>query len=208
MREKHSKNTLLHKQIRRALQSGHYVPGQRIDPRIVAAEYSTSLTPVRFALYRLVGEGMIDDHARHGFQVPLPTEMGMRDLYDWMERLLAMSVELGGARSRARQPVSALPEDDDLSNQTWKLFDAIARASGHWLLHQAVRRTNDRLAAIRRAKQELIEQAAEELAELTQLWQAHDTARLNSALHAYHERRKALVPSIVELLTERSNQLH
>lgn len=202
----HSKSSYLYGQVRRALQSGRYIPGQRIDPRTVAAEYSTSLTPVRFALYRLVGEGMIDDHARHGFQVPLPTEMGMRDLYGWMEQLLVMSNELGGARSPARRPVADLA-DDDLPKQTWKLFDAIARDPGRWSLHRAARWANDRLAPIRRAKQGLIEQATEELAELTRLWQAHDTARLNSALHTYHERRKALVPCIVELLTERSNQL-
>lgn len=209
MHETHSKHTFLYGQVRRALQSGSYLPGQRIDPAMLAKEFGTSLTPVRFALHRLTGEGMIDDHARLGFQVPLPTEMGMRDLYDWMERLLVLSSELGSTRSPARQPVPVpVPADDDLPKQTWKLFDTIARGPGRWSLHQTVRRANDRLAPIRRAKQGLIEQASEELAELARLWQAHDTARLNSALHAYHERRKALVPCIVELLAERSNQLH
>lgn len=203
----HPKNVFLYGQVRRALQSGRYIPGQRIDPREVAAEYGTSPTPVRFALYRLVGEGMIDDHARHGFQVPLPTEMGMHDLYDWMERLLVISGELGAARSRARQP-APVPADGDLPKQTWKLFDTIGRSSGGWALYRSVRCANDRLAPIRRAEQGLIEQAAEELAELTRLWQAHDTARLNSALHAYHERRKQLVPCIVALMNERSSQLH
>lgn len=202
-----SKSALLYGQIRRALQSGRYLPGQRIDPAMLAEEFGTSLTPVRFALHRLTGEGMIVDHARHGFQVPLPTEMGMRDLYDWMERLLILASELGSARSQAKAPMPA-PADDDLPKQTWKLFDAIAHGPGRWSLHRAIRRANDRLAPIRRAKQGLIEQAAEELAELTRFWQAQDTAGLNSALHAYHERRKALVPCIVELLTERRSQLH
>ncbi|WDS34744.1 GntR family transcriptional regulator [Pseudoxanthomonas sp.] len=202
----HSKSTFLHGQVRRGLQSGRYAPGQRIDPATLAAEFNTSLTPVRFALYRLVGEGMIHDHARHGFQVPLPTEMGMRDLYDWMERLLVMASELGNPRSPARQSPPPSTEDD-LPKQTWKLFNAIARDTGRWSLHRAVKRANDRLAPIRRAKQDLIDHAAEELAELTRLWQAHDTTRLNAALHAYHERRKQLVPCIVALLTERSKQL-
>ncbi len=126
---------------------------------------------------------MIDDHARQGCQVPLPSEMGMRDLYDWMEQLPVVSSELGSPRSPTRQPVPA-PADDDLPKQTWKLFDTIGRSSGGWALYQSVRHANDRLAPIRRGKQGFIEQAAEELAELTRLWQAHDTGGLNRALHA------------------------
>lgn len=202
------KSAFLYGQVRRALQSGRYTPGQRIDPGMLAMEFSTSLTPVRFALYRLVGEGMIVDHSRNGFHVPLPTEVGMRELYDWMEWLLVTSNEIDGVKSLHRQTSAPSPTDDDLPKKTWKLFDAIARGTGHWSLHQAVRQTNDRLAPIRRAKQELIDHAAEELAELQQLWQAQDTARLSSALRAYHQRRKQLVPCIVALMNERSSQLH
>lgn len=67
------------------------MPGQRIDPATLAEEFRTSPTPALFALYRLVGEGLIVDQARSGFYVPLPTEAALRDLYDWMERLLVMA---------------------------------------------------------------------------------------------------------------------
>lgn len=78
----HSKSAFLYGQVRRALQAGRYVPGQRIDPATLAAEFNTSPTPVRFALYRLVGEGLIADHARSGLHVPLLTEVALHDLYD------------------------------------------------------------------------------------------------------------------------------
>src|SRR3546814_13671093 len=106
-----SKSAFLYKQIRRALRSGRYVPGERLDPATIAEEFHTSATPVRFALYRLVGEGLIADHARSGLYVPLFTEVALRDLYDWMRRLLlldrksvvlgkrwSLRVELGGGR--------------------------------------------------------------------------------------------------------------
>src|SRR3546814_9575392 len=48
-----SKSAFLYKQIRRALRSGRYVPGERLDPATIAEEFHTSATPVRFALYRL-----------------------------------------------------------------------------------------------------------------------------------------------------------
>ena len=55
----HSKSVFVYGQVRCALRSGRYAPGQRIDPAGLATEFKTSPTPVRFALYRLVGEGLV-----------------------------------------------------------------------------------------------------------------------------------------------------
>ncbi|WP_454832888.1 GntR family transcriptional regulator [Pseudoxanthomonas wuyuanensis] len=205
----HSKSAFLYGQIRRALQSGRYAPGQRIDPATLAAEFNTSPTPVRFALYRLVGEGQVADHARAGLHVPLLNEIAMRDLYDWMQRLLLMACDIGIApiaRKPAKLELSSA--DDDLAKLTWQLFDAIARATAHRSLHHAVKQANDRLAPIRRAKQGLLEHPFEELSELNRRWQKRDMLALKSALRNYHEHRKQLVPCIVELLGDRSDHHH
>lgn len=209
MNATHSKSAFVYGQVRRALQSGRYVPGQRIDPATLAAEFDTSPTPVRFALYRLVGEGMVADHARDGLHVPLLTEVAMRDLYDWMERLLLMACDIGVAPTfRKTGKLDLASADDDLVKRTWQLFDAIAHATAHWSLHHAVKQANDRLAPIRRAKQGLIEHAYEELSQLNRHWQTRDILALKSALRDYHERRKQLVPSIVASLSDRIDYLH
>lgn len=205
----HSKSAFVYGQVRRALQSGRYAPGQRIDPATLAAEFNISPTPVRFALYRLVGEGMVADHARDGLHVPLLTEVAMRDLYDWMERLLLMACDIGVAPTfRKTGKLELASADDDLVKRTWQLFDAIAHATAHWSLHHAVKQANDRLAPIRRAKQGLIEHAYEELSQLNRHWQTRDIPALKSALRDYHERRKQLVPSIVASLSDRIDYLH
>jgi len=205
----HSKSEFVYGQVRRALRSGRYAPGQRIDPARIATELNTSPTPVRFALYRLVGEALVVDHARGGLHVPLLTEVAMRDLYDWMERLLLMACDIG-VSPRASQIVTLelASADDDLVKATWQLFDGIARATSHWSLHHAVQQTNDRLAPIRQAKLGLIDHAYEELSALNQHWQARDMPALKSALRDYHERRKQLVPCIVAMLSEGSDYLH
>jgi DNA-binding GntR family transcriptional regulator len=205
----HSKSEFVYGQVRHALRSGRYVPGQRIDPTRLAAEFNTSPTPVRFALYRLVGESLVVDHARGGLHVPLLTEVAMRDLYDWMERLLLMACDIGAAPA-ARKPaqLELASADDDLVKLTWQLFDAIARSTVHKPLHNAVKQANDRLAPIRRATQGLLEDGFEELSELNRHWQARDMPALKSALRNYHERRKQLVPCIVSLLNDRSDYLH
>jgi DNA-binding FadR family transcriptional regulator len=209
MNATHSKSVFVYGKVKRALQSGRYAPGQRIDPARVAAEFNTSPTPVRFALYRLVGEGLIADHTRSGLHVPLLTEVAMRDLYDWMERLLLMACDIGVAPSfRTAGRLGLAPADDDLVKLTWQLFDMIARATAHLSLHHAVKQANDRLAPIRRASQGLLEHTREEFSQLNRYWQTRDIAALKSALRDYHGRRKELVPRIVALLNDGSDYLH
>jgi DNA-binding GntR family transcriptional regulator len=197
-----SKSALLHRQIRRALQCGRFLPGERIDPAAIAEEFRTSPTPVRFALYRLVGERLLSDCARTGLYVPLPTEVGLRDLYDWMERLLLMACDIV-APDRHRSRVRLLCRDDsDVVKSTWLLFDEIAKATGHRSLHQAVRQANDRIAPVRRAKAHLLGDLDTELATLTLQWERGDMAALADALREYHRRRHGRVPEIVAALAE------
>ena len=176
------------------------------DPATLAAEFKTSPTPVRFALYRLVGEALVVDHARDGLHVPLLNEVALRDLYDWMERLLLMACDIGAApAARKTDQLELASDDDDPVKLTWQLFDAIARATAHKSLHHAVKQANDRLAPIRRAEQGLLKHSFEELSELNRRWQARDMPALKSALRDYHERRKRLVPRIVALLSDHSD---
>ena len=202
----HSKSAFMYDQVKQGLQSGQYVPGQRIDPATLAVQFRTSQTPVRFALYRLMGEGLLDDHARDGLHVPLPTEMALRDTYDWMQRLLTMACDIG-FESSAPGPVSmdAPKPKDDLVTSTQRLFDSIASASGQLVLHRSVQLTNGRLAPIRHAKMGLVEHAYDEIADLYHLWKKQDIPALRSALNNYHERRKRLVPRIVASLNRKES---
>ncbi|SEJ00709.1 GntR family transcriptional regulator [Frateuria terrea] len=205
----HSKSAFVYGQVRRALRSGRYAPGQRIDPARLATEFDTSPTPVRFALYRLVGEGLVADHARSGLHVPLHTELGLRDLYDWMERLLLMACDIGVAPAfRKTEKLALGADDDDLAKLTWQLFDVIARATEHRSLHHAVQRANDQLAPVRRAAKGVLDRTHEELSQLDRYWQAREIPALKSALRDYHERRKHVVPRIVALLSEHGDYLH
>jgi DNA-binding transcriptional MocR family regulator len=203
METAHLKRAMVYEHVRRGLQSGRYLPGQRINPATLALELKVSDTPVRGALFQLVGGGLIIDNPRIGLQVPLLSEIAMRDLYDWMERLLLMACEIGICPSARKHAVPALPEHDvDIPKSTWKLFDAIAYATCHGALHQDVKRTNDQLAPIRRGKSGLIENPMEELHELYALWQQQELPALSVSIRAYHARRKRLVPHIVATLQE------
>ncbi|NII09496.1 GntR family transcriptional regulator [Oleiagrimonas sp. C23AA] len=208
MNTSYSKSALVYRQVKCHLRSGHYAPGQRIDPAMLATQFRTSPTPVRFALYRLVGEGLVADHARGGLQVPLLNEVALRDLYDWMERLLLMACDRNLASAEHRHGTSDATLNGDMAKRTWQLFDAMARATMHDSLQRAICHANDRLAPVRRAKQSLVKQTQDELSQLMTCWQKSDIPALKSALRDYHEHRKKLVPCIVSLLSERAEDLH
>ncbi|PPU86301.1 transcriptional regulator [Xanthomonas hortorum pv. hederae] len=200
-----SKSALLYDEVRQALQSGRYIPGERIDPTTLAREFHISPTPVRIALSRLVGEGMIEDHAREGLHVPLATEATLRDHYDWMQRLLLMACDIGFEQAEQTPEQSGPPIADpesDIVTPTRRLFEAIALGTGHVSLHRAVRQTNDKLGPIRMAKRGLFKNAVEELAGIHQAWIKRDVSALRSAVVDYHERRVRLVPGIIGIVNK------
>lgn len=203
-----SKSAFLYQELRRALRSGRYVPGQRIDPAALADEFGASATPVRFALYRLVGEGLVADHGRNGLHVPLPNEVVLRDHYDWLHRLLLMACAIHFAAPDVSLLPLELPAADDLALATWLLFDAIARAANHRSLHRAVEQVNDKLAPVRRIGLKLVGDAIDELSALLRHWQQQDRQALEAAIDAYHARRAALVPSIVAALEDGRDLRH
>jgi DNA-binding GntR family transcriptional regulator len=205
----HTKSVQLQSRVRLALRSGRYLPGDRIDPATLAAEFNTSLMPARLALERLVGEGLLEHHVRGGVYLPLPTEVELRHAYDWMQRLLLMACDLGTARipKGVREP-DAAPGDEDPVEITWQLFDAIGRATANAFVHHDIRRMNGWLAPIRRAKRDLIEDAFDEITQLDRHWRQRDILGLKAALRHYYERRRQLVPCIVVTLQQREDRLH
>lgn len=140
MEPKNSKSERLYEEIKRAILTGRYTPGARIDPSTLANEFKISPTPVRFALYRLVGEGVIEDHAREGFHVPRVTELSLRELYKWMEHLLLLACETQPDRlSNPSLSMDTLTSEGDIVSQTAYLFEIIALSTENSCLYRAVK---------------------------------------------------------------------
>lgn len=201
-----SKSTRLYGQMRRALQCGRFVPGQRLEPAALADEFDASLTPVRAALHRLHGEGLVIDKGRDGFYMPMPTEATLRGHYEFMELLLLAACDKGASPNGRRHAAPAPGEP--VAQATWQLFDTIGRRTPLKDLQHTMQLANDRLAPIRTAKQPLVRGGHAELAELVSAWERADLAALKSALRAYHAQRRQMVPAIVELLNDVRDALH
>jgi DNA-binding GntR family transcriptional regulator len=126
--ESNSVAMLAYDQIRALILSGGMAPGTRLSQLDLADRLGISRTPVREALRRLAGEGLVDALPQRGFRV---ADLGLEAVMRRLEvRLL---LEPGVARLAAERARS-----DDIS----ALQDAIARendATGSEAIHDASR---------------------------------------------------------------------
>ncbi len=117
---------LAYAQIRSVILDGDMAPGIRLSQQELAERLQISRTPVREALRRLTGEGLVDDLPQRGFRV---ADLGLEAV---MRRLEVRTVlEPGIARLAAKRAtdddidamVVAIAQEDDASAM-WEAHDA------------------------------------------------------------------------------------
>lgn len=185
--------------LRLAILEGQYGLGERIDLRQLADHYRTSVTPVRDAVHRLLGEQLVESHARGGYQVPLFTRERLIELYNWNAILAqtACTAHLSSPRMAAPIP-EATDHNASLLNSrlATSLFLAISDALGSQFHRASVSRVNELLHAARRIEASLFTDAVEETRLLCRLWTAKSNIFPRS-LQRYHARRISASSSII-----------
>lgn len=182
------------------LMSGRFGPGEHLEPVAIGHDLNASITPVRDALHRLVGERMVEAPRHNGFTVPSPTEAELRDLYAWNSELLSLA--LRGLPSRPRRPgqersAQPLSAADLQSWSTADLFRIFVRRQGNPELEAAVENLSDRLAPLRLAERQVFADFDDELLRLKSLVANADANLLRRELLAYHRRRQKCVPELL-----------
>lgn len=137
---------LAYRTMKAALMDARVRPGEQIKIAEFANELRLSVTPVREALYRLVGEELVEDRRRLGYFVPYLHGRALAELYGLQHLYLAAAADEAA-------PVAA----DDVAT----FFAQILRASGNRSLMEAAQRLADRLRPYAAAEQRLIDTTAE-----------------------------------------------
>jgi DNA-binding transcriptional MocR family regulator len=180
------------------IMEGERPPGERLDPAKLAHELNASATPVRDALHQLLGERMVQAWPGQGFQVPLPGETALRDLYGWNGDLVALLLR---SWMPARVPPSPLLDHgEDSAHQAAALFDTIAATLGSPEHRRALRQASERLHRARKAEAGIFGDLAREHGDLAGAWAAGSAAALRSATARYHRRRQGAVAQIAARL--------
>ncbi|WP_440467750.1 GntR family transcriptional regulator [Pseudomonas sp. YH-1] len=83
----------LYQNLRQALLSGRFQPGERLKIRDLADEWGTSPMPVRAALQRLVAEGALEGEPQRSLRVPVMTRERYLQILQVRQSLEGLAVE-------------------------------------------------------------------------------------------------------------------
>lgn len=179
--------------IRQRLKIGAWPMGFRLEAGRLAEDLGVSITPVRDALNRLVGEKLVDLVPGIGFHVPHLTERGLRELLDLNLLLLLGAVRIG-AVPNGSVAIEAMAHDH--AARTEALFARIASLSRNTELLDAVLSLGARLHAVRLHEIVVLQSATDDLALIEAAGLARGD-RLSSALKNYHQVRMGVADRLI-----------
>lgn len=182
----------IYRALKAELSSGRLAPGRHLEAPALARRHGVSITPVREALYRLVGEDRIRLQEGGGFSVPLPGQVTIAALYDCNLRLLLACLRPRGPMDGKEERQAGTVSGEGLSYRarTERLFARIADEARNPELAALIARLSDRLAVLRLAEPEVLPRVHEELAMLETLAGAGEQTAVRIALRRYHRRRQ------------------
>ena len=180
--------------LRHELRSGAHPTGARLTASGIAERLSLSQTPVREALSRLAGEGLLQDRRGQGFFVPRLSELDLAVLFRLQQALLLVTCEQDGAPVPAPEldgrivAETAPPALRDLPVATERIFRALAaRTSPPLARHLA--RLHDQLAAVRQAEPQVLDGLTEEFQALAATIARGQRQPIRDGLARFFERR-------------------
>ena len=179
--------------LKRELLGGRFSPARPLNVHALADEVGTSITPVRDALQRLVGERLVDIQPGGGFILPPLTEMRLNDLYLWHAQLVRAAIRPQSPNGTLNDlfPVIEKLDPHDavaIATMTGELFERIGERALNIEHRQAIRSAGERLHAVR-VHEIGIKDRPSELRSLCRDAVPGAEHRLRATISTYHQRR-------------------
>lgn len=190
------------------IMDGHYAPSSPLNVHQIAVEIGVSISPVRDAMERLVGERLLAARGGGGFQMPAVTEVGLRDLYLWHSHLARGAVRTGANITLCYELLQKREEDRldgnwEIVSATTAFFGALAALVGNEEYRVALQTAGERLHAARLREDRFIRDRDKELRRLLALTLPGSESMLREALGNYHRRRIRHLGALREALYHR-----
>lgn len=185
--------------LRDRLRDGRFAPGGRIRAVALAEELRLSPTPVREALARLAGEGLVEDRRGDGYFAWFPSALEVADLYRLSLAHLELALDPRRAARGAPGDLAPRPEGDPVA-AVERLFAGWVREAGGRSLAASYRSIAVKLGPVRRKEPLLFADLGEEAARLASVERGTDSAGRRRGLLAFHARRVAAAEQLARLL--------
>jgi DNA-binding GntR family transcriptional regulator len=191
-------------ELRRRLCEGAYPPGARLAAAEVAGELGLSATPVREALARLAGEGLLDERRGEGAFVPGYSGPDVADLYRLGLAHLEAALRIPGGGAPRLQATAMRPEDAAaaVTAADRLLAEWIAGAAGRRLT-QSFLRLQRQLGPVRRLEPRCFSDLLEEWLDLAGAGEPRERLALGRAFYRRRVRAAARLADLSARATDR-----
>lgn len=171
---------------------GRFGAGMPLVVTTLARELGLSPTPVREALARLAGEGVIDHWPGRGYFAPGLAATDILELYDYHQRLVLWAIDVPVADAGQTMDDAGSSVVDRLE----RVFAGAAGRSGNRVLIRAMRLASARLRPVRVVEATVAPVTFDEVGRLEDLAGNEDGTGFREAVIRYHEGRMEAVASI------------
>lgn len=187
--------------LRQRVRAGAFVQGEALTIIDLARELDLSATPVREALSRLAGEGLIEDRRGRGYFGWRVDALDLVELYDLsalhvgaaLSSLIASQPTPPGAMAQAFEELRSASGVDEVAARGAELvFGALVQAGGGRALVACHATLADRLEPARRVDVQVLDGVVEELAAMAAAFNDGAWVRLAEMVETYHARRRAV----------------
>lgn len=192
--------------LRDRLRRGALRPGTRIVAKDVSEDLGLSPTPVREAMARLAGEGLLVERRGDGFFVRVPTGSYVAELY---RMSLAMLLEAQQGERRPRPDLSLVLGEEaqrDPVRAVERLFLAWAGESDGAAFGEFYGLVLNQLGPVRRIEARLLTDLLPEAQALVGLAEAPEDHLRRDALTQFHARRIPIAPALAQLLASAGDE--
>jgi DNA-binding transcriptional MocR family regulator len=186
--------------LRSRVREGAWVEGEPLTVADIASECGVSATPVREALARLAGEGLVEDWRGRGYHARRIDVVDLADLYGGQYTLAKVGLA-AAQRGVTHAAWEFHPSTNDFLLRpvaTWEaLFEGLARRANNKFLMTEQRRLADLLAPARHVEPSVLAEAAEDFEPLVGAIERLDWCELDAQLGPVIRRRKAALGDLV-----------
>ena len=190
--------------LRQRLANGDFAEGEPLIIIDLARELDLSPTPVREALQRLVGEGLVEERRGRGYFNWRIDVADLAELYDLSSLLIGASIAAVAARGRPDHGdlFAGLEAEPDVGPEavvraSERLFARLVRAAGNRAMTSFYISVASRLGPARRAEHHILSGGGAEMAALMGYAHAGAWRDLATSTIAFHDRRREQASAIV-----------
>lgn len=186
--------------LRERLHSGDLAAGAPVIVQDEAERLRLSTTPIREALARLSGEGLVERAPSGGYVTVRLDAAAARDRWEMHAHYLRIAVELNARALGARRPPAPPREPHRPVATTNRLFEAIVLSAGNRVLWDGFRRVSGQLDLVRRHEAALFDDLGDEAASLYDAYCQPGRSDFPAVLERYHGRRIGAAGALAALV--------